>query len=163
MQYAIGHLHILLCDVSTGKTRYYKAMLIGRFGAVLLLLTLPWVKGSTRASRHSSPEAKAYAASLNPVRPDVGRFPGMLIQPDTLKRTVRAGEVLILALPDSLDAKRVLSYHILRAPALSWLVDHSFFWRTMLPDTSRHRILIGINRTPGAPPDTLILEVDVKR
>ncbi|PAP77362.1 hypothetical protein BSZ37_13420 [Rubrivirga marina] len=49
---------------------------------------------------------------------------------DTLRYSVRAGETLIVALPGRVAGADV-SYEVIQAPALSWLVDRSFMWRTL--------------------------------
>ena len=43
---------------------------------------------------------------------------------DTIRHTVIAGETLIVDLPGD-------GYRALNPPALSWLVDRSFMWRTL--------------------------------
>lgn len=43
---------------------------------------------------------------------------------DTIRQSVIAGETLIVALPGP-------DYRALNPPALSWLVDRSFMWRTL--------------------------------
>ena len=43
---------------------------------------------------------------------------------DTVRQSVLAGETLIVALPSD-------EYRALNPPALSWLVDRSFMWRTL--------------------------------
>ena len=79
---------------------------------------------------------------------------------DTIERSVTAGNILIVALPDALDNTPVEGYRIVEAPALSGLADRSFFWRTQADDAGTHRILFHANRAE-APADTLTLRVTV--
>lgn len=81
---------------------------------------------------------------------------------DTLRRTVSAGDPLILALPDTLDGQRVRRYAPVQIPALSWLVDRSFFWETRSQDTGRHELLFEATFSEEASPDTLVLTVRVE-
>ena len=50
--------------------------------------------------------------------------PSVEAKADTLRHSVRAGETLIAALPAP-------DYRAVDPPALSWLVDRSFMWRTL--------------------------------
>ena len=78
---------------------------------------------------------------------------------DTLRYQVRAGEPLIIALPRLVDGRET-TYRLLEAPALSWLVDRSFLWRTTPGE--RGQLPIVIERlAEGALPDQLVLLVDV--
>ena len=78
---------------------------------------------------------------------------------DTLRYEVRAGQTLIVALPAEFEGREA-SYRLLEAPALSWLVDRSFMWRTT--PAERGQLPIRIERSaPGAFPDTLVLLVDI--
>ena len=80
---------------------------------------------------------------------------------DTLRRTVTAGQALIVNLPDSLGERPVRAYTILQPPALSRLVERSWVWRTKPSDAGRHLI-----RAEAAfrsePTDTLVVEVIVE-
>jgi len=80
---------------------------------------------------------------------------------DTLYYTVEAGEVLIFALPVQWEANTVEKYSIIHAPALSWLVDRSFFWRTLEEDTGRHILQFNVDYT-DVPVDTLVVSVHVE-
>ncbi|MEM6327081.1 MAG: hypothetical protein AAF791_08185 [Bacteroidota bacterium] len=78
---------------------------------------------------------------------------------DTLRYEVRAGETLIVALPTAHDGREV-SYRLLEAPALSWLVDRSFMWRTT--PNERGRLAVQIERrTMDEALDALVLLVDL--
>lgn len=75
---------------------------------------------------------------------------------DTLRYTVRAGETLIVALPATGEA----SYEVVEAPALSWLVDRSFMWRTLARE--RGTLPVRLRRTaPGRAPDEVVLLVEI--
>lgn len=63
------------------------------------------------------------AASAPPERTDTPNRSAE-VAADTLRHTVQAGETLIAALPSP-------GYRCLNPPALSWLVDRSFMWRTL--------------------------------
>ena len=78
---------------------------------------------------------------------------------DTLRYQVRAGRSLIVALPATFE-EREASYRLLKAPALSWLVDRSFMWRTTAGERGQLAVLIE-RRAPGILPDTLVLLVDI--
>jgi hypothetical protein len=78
---------------------------------------------------------------------------------DTLRLEVRAGLPLITALP-ARHHGRPASYRLLHAPALSWLVDRSFFWRTLPSESGTMPVLIR-RVAPGVEPDTLVLMVRV--
>ena len=74
--------------------------------------------------------ATALAASAQSERP-APAFASVQASPsDTLRYSVRAGETLIVALPPRVDGREV-RYEVEQAPALSWLVDRSFMWRTL--------------------------------
>lgn len=61
---------------------------------------------------------------------------------ETLSYVSQAGEVLIFNLPATLGQRKIDSYTITKAPALSWLVKKSFFWRTLPKDAGKHEILL---------------------
>ena len=54
--------------------------------------------------------------------------------------TVKAGQVYITNLPDSLSGTRVDRYQGIELPAFSWLLDRSFFWRTSIQDKGNHEL-----------------------
>lgn len=78
--------------------------------------------------------------------------------PNVMRETVTGGDVVIIGLPDTLTGTPVGRYTLLRAPTMSWLVDHSFMWRTHPHDVGRHDVLI---RAEG-PADTLVVSVLVE-
>jgi hypothetical protein len=79
---------------------------------------------------------------------------------DTVRRRVAAGEPLIMTLPGALSDRPVAAYRLLQAPALSWLVGRSFFWRTRPEDAGTHVLLVRA-AFDQPPPDTLTILVDV--
>jgi hypothetical protein len=78
---------------------------------------------------------------------------------DTIRLEVRAGLPLVTALPPRHQG-RPASYRLLQAPALSWLVDRSFFWRTLPTESGTMPVLVR-RVAPGVEPDTLVLMVRV--
>lgn len=89
--------------------------------------------------------------------PDVGL--GQATAADTLRYSVPAGEALIVNLPPRHRGNEA-SYRLLKAPALSWLVDRSFFWRTTAGERGRLPILV--ERRSGSSRDTLVLLVQIQ-
>ena len=72
---------------------------------------------------------------------------------------MRAGETLIVALPPRV-AGREVRYQVQQAPALSWLVDRSFMWRTLRQE--RGTLPVRFRRTGGAGgTDELVLLVEI--
>ena len=78
-------------------------------------------------------------------------------QADTLRAEVRAGETLIVALPAVADGVET-AYRVVEAPALSWLVDRSFMWRTL--PAERGELPVRFERTAG-PAGEVVLLVEV--
>lgn len=75
---------------------------------------------------------------------------------DTVRLAVASGDPLVTELPGD-DA---WTFRTLRAPALSWLVGRSFYWRTLPAERGREFVLIE-RRYRSEPQDTLVLVVDV--
>lgn len=85
------------------------------------------------------------------------------VPPDSLTRRAAPGDVLVVPLPDALAGRAVAAYAVVRAPSLSWAVGRSFFWRVPRDADGAYRVLLAA--TPAdttAPPDTLLLRVDVR-
>lgn len=78
---------------------------------------------------------------------------------DTLRYSVPAGEALIANLPPR-HRGNPATYRLLEAPALSWLVDRSFFWQTTAGERGRLPILV--ERRFGSSRDTLVLLVQIE-
>ncbi len=91
-------------------------------------------------------------------RPEGSAAPGAVTS-DTLSFQVRAGQPLLAALPGRHQGQPA-SYRVLEAPALSWLVDRAFYWRTLPSESGTMPILIR-RVAPGVEPDTLVLMVRV--
>lgn len=83
------------------------------------------------------------------------------VQADTLHYAVTAGDPLIVQLPPEVGGRQA-SYRLLRGPALSWLVDRSFFWRTLSSEFGTMNVLVE-RRGSGIEPDTLVLSIQVSR
>ena len=76
---------------------------------------------------------------------------------DTLRATVRAGETLIVALPPVVGGVEAV-YRTVEAPALSWLVDRSFMWRTLPREGG---VLPIVFERPSPGPETVVLLVEI--
>lgn len=79
---------------------------------------------------------------------------------DTLEHRVTAGDDLIVTLPGTLSNRSVTAYELVRAPALSWVVDRSLLWRTRPEDAGTHALLVEAT-FDDAPSDTLTVLVEV--
>ena len=77
---------------------------------------------------------------------------------DTLRYTVRAGETLIVALPARVAGADV-TYEVVEAPALSWLVDRSFMWQTLARE--RGALPVRFRRLGGPAPEEVVLLVEI--
>lgn len=80
---------------------------------------------------------------------------------DSLDRQVAAGEPLIVTLPPMRGGRPVESYRLRQAPAMSWLVDRSFFWRPRPEDVGTHRIIMRANYDAATPGDSLTVASSV--
>ena len=117
--------------------------------AAALPLLLFLSSGSRVLLQTSTPAGRSTRAAL----PDTAAA-------DSLQYVTQAGEVLIIDLPGEPGAENLVRYALLRAPALSWLVGDSFFWRTREKDAGLHELLFRATYS-NAPPDTLSVQVDV--
>jgi hypothetical protein len=98
-------------------------------------------------------------AAAPAARPAPEPVPGMRgVAADTIRTAVQAGEALLYTLPDRHQGSEA-TYRVLRAPALSWLVDRSFYWQT-LPSERGLRLVL-FERTARGTTDTLVLAVEV--
>ncbi|MDX1420347.1 MAG: hypothetical protein R3181_10305 [Rubricoccaceae bacterium] len=77
---------------------------------------------------------------------------------DTIRTTVQAGEALIVALPAEHDGREA-TYRVAEAPALSWLVDRSFYWQTL--PSERGLRLVRFERTAGGARSEFVVAVEV--
>lgn len=110
-------------------------------GAALVGATPPAERADGPAS---SPERTAVAAG--------GTAAG-----DTLRYQVRAGEPLLVALPPRAGGREA-AYSVVSAPAMSWLVDRSFFWQTIPTERGVMPVLL---RQTALSADTLVLLVEI--
>ena len=100
--------------------------------------------------------ATALAASAQTERPEP-RFASAEASPsDTLRYSVRAGETLIVALPPRVGGREA-RYEVVQAPALSWLVDRSFMWRTLSQE--RGTLPVRFRRADGSGELVLLVEI----
>lgn len=72
---------------------------------------------------------------------------------------MRAGEPLVVALPAEVRGREA-RYRLVSAPALSWLVDRSFLWRTLPTESGEMPVLVR-READGVEPDTLVLAVEI--
>lgn len=133
------------------KQRIATAVVLFGFGSLMLS---GWLMPSEPAPYGARPEAP----QQTPAPP--ARSTALPAMPDTLYQQVQAGEILIFALPDSLAGRPVAAYAVVRAPALSWLVDRSFFWRTLEQDDGRHALRLAATFADRTT-DTLVVSVHV--
>ena len=105
------------------------------------------------------------AAAAPPQRPaEAARYPAaptaapVEARADTLRAQVRAGETLIVALPATVGGAEV-TYRAVEAPALSWLVDRSFLWRTLAAE--RGELAVVFERLGGLAPEEVVLLVEI--
>lgn len=105
-------------------------------------------------------DAPGAAAGPDPLVPTLAAHVAHTPPADTLRRRATVGEALIMTLPDALANRPVATYRLVRAPALSWLVDRSLLWRPRPDDVGTHALLVHA-AFAGTPPDTLTILVDV--
>ena len=119
-----------------------RTAVIALVGAPLLGAAFPAERADVGAS---SPERTSVLAAASPT------------VADTLRYQVRAGQPLLVALP-SRAGGREATYAVVSAPAMSWLVDRSFFWQTL---PSERGLLPVVFRQTAATADTLVLLVEI--
>jgi len=99
-------------------------------------------------------------SAFSPAERGVDRLPS--VQPtvaDTLRYEVAAGDPLIVSLPARVDGAEA-TYTVMEAPALSWLVDHSFFYQTVRGE--RGELAIRFRRTtPSGAQEPVVLLVTI--
>jgi hypothetical protein len=71
-----------------------------------------------------------------------------------------AGSAVITTLPAP-DGDSDGSYEVIRAPAMSWLVDRSFLWDTRPEDAGQHTFLF--RRVSDGQTDTVALSITLTR
>lgn len=95
--------------------------------------------------------AALLASAAAPAQRSAAAGPSAAAPADTLRASVQAGQTLIVGLPGDFET--------VQAPALSWLVDRSFMWRTLPRERGTLPVLF---RRRGAPADTLVLLVEIR-
>lgn len=125
------------------------ALLSGTLGLATTLGSLPLTHESL---------SLGHEEALQPTR---GASVARRAAPDTLRRTVQAGEPLVMALPDRHDTTGVDHYTLLRGPALCGVAGRSLAWATHSSDAGTHTLLL--RPVAGSPlPDTLAVVVRVQ-
>lgn len=99
----------------------------------------------------AAPQVRATLGSSTP--PETTSAPAPRSS-DTLRAAVTAGQPFITVLPGE------GSFTLVRAPALSWLIQRSFFWNTLPEDRGEHSVFIA--RETSAARDTLVLLISVE-
>ena len=92
---------------------------------------------------------------------DPGVAPTIIAQADTLRTTATPGTPLILTLPAELNGRSVERYSLLRGPALSGVAGRSFTWISQGAKSGMHEALLRTH-APNAPPDTLIVQINLQ-
>lgn len=69
-------------------------------------------------------------------------LPGSAQSDTLLVDSIRAGQVLIRALPDSLEGRPVERYEPVRMPVTGWLVERTFYWRVPADAVGTHRFAL---------------------
>jgi len=84
---------------------------------------------------------------------------GYVAPPDTLTYTARAGQPFLVSLPARVGGQEA-TYRTVEAPALSWLVDRSFFWNVLAGE--RGTLAIRFERRVGSgAPEPFVLLVEI--
>jgi len=81
--------------------------------------------------------------------------------PETLCTTAGSETPLVLSLPAEVDGQPVKRYTLLRGPALSGVAGRSFTWIPHDTNLGTHEALLQ-TQSPDAPPDTLVLWIDLQ-
>ena len=116
------------------------------------LVSAPAAQGTSQRTAGARPSASPAAAPSAAARPAASVPAG-----DTLRYQVRAGQPFLVVLPARADG-RPAAYRVTSAPAMSWLVDRSFFWQTL--PTERGLMPVVFEPTPGGG-EPLVLMVEV--
>lgn len=81
--------------------------------------------------------------------------------PDTVRATADTGVPLTLTLPETVNGRPVARYSLLRGPALSGVAGRSFTWIPEGAAPGPHHALLQADAA-DAPPDTLVVQIDVR-
>ena len=128
--------------------RNASAALAGAALCAAALVSAPAAQGTPQRTAGARPSASPAAA-----RPTSA---ATAAAGDTLHYQVRAGQPFLVVLPARADG-RPAAYRAVSAPAMSWLVDRSFFWQTL--PTERGLMPVVFEPTPGGEPLVLMVEV----
>ncbi len=79
------------------------------------------------------------------------------VRADTLHYQIRAGAPFLVVLPATASG-RPAAYRVVSAPAMSWLVDRSFYWKTL--PTERGLMPIVFEQS-AATDEQLVLMVEI--
>ena len=125
-------------------------------GSILLILSLfaPPLTPTTELSLEITPNEYQQT-----IRNWIGEVHSQ--KAETLSFVIQAGDVLIFNLPTSIEGRSVDSYSIRKSPALSWIHERSFFWRTLAKDVGKHEILLSGSRN-GVNTEELVIQVDIR-
>ncbi|HEX9950691.1 MAG TPA: hypothetical protein VGB53_02910 [Rubricoccaceae bacterium] len=129
------------------------AALAGTALSATALVSAPAAQGTPQRTAGARPSASPAAA---PSVRAAAAAPAV-VAGDTLRYQVRAGQPFLVVLPARADG-RSATYRIASAPAMSWLVDRSFFWQTL--PTERGLMPVVFEPTPGGG-EPLVLMVEV--
>lgn len=116
---------------------------------------------------HQSPPTTPYLYTLDQIAStytsQVEEWTGELHSPkaETLSFVIQAGDVLIFNLPEIIEGRPVDTYSLRKSPALSWIYERSFFWRTLAKDVGKHEILLSGTRN-GVQTEELVIQVDIR-
>ena len=122
------------------------------------LVSAPAAQGTPQRTAGARPSASP-AAAPSAAAPSAAARPtsaATAAAGDTLHYQVRAGQPFLVVLPARADG-RPAAYRAVSAPAMSWLVDRSFFWQTL--PTERGLMPVVFEPTPGGEPLVLMVEV----
>ena len=133
--------------------RNASAALAGAALCAAALVSAPAAQGTPQRTAGARPSASPAAAPSAPARPTSA---ATAAAGDTLHYQVRAGQPFLVVLPARADG-RPAAYRAVSAPAMSWLVDRSFFWQTL--PTERGLMPVVFEPTPGGEPLVLMVEV----
>lgn len=124
------------------------------FDRVVLPLLAVGLLGLAGNGDVTSPDA---SESINGAR----LTPSIAPPPETLRTAADTKTPLILALPSTVNGHSVTRYTLLQGPSLSGVAGRSFTWIPQGTDPGTHEALLQ-TKSPDAPPDTLVLRIDLQ-
>lgn len=134
--------------------------MLATLAGTLILLFLPF---ATVSEYDQSEDPVFGALELSAVDDYMALWVGEIHKPpaETLSFVIQAGDVLIFNLPQSIEGRSIDAYRIRTSPALSWIHERSFFWRTLAKDVGKHEILLSGFRN-GVSTEELVIQVDIR-